>query len=119
MSQLTAWPATLLELANLSRQTDEMPTATLDALEAELGPCPLPPRGYTTAAGSSTRWIGPETTSRAWMITAAWDFTTDSHSIEVWLAEHQPPSYASLSPADALQLAADLAAAARVIASLA
>ncbi|MBT1001179.1 hypothetical protein KIH31_01075 [Paenarthrobacter sp. DKR-5] len=119
MTQITPWPATLLELAKIAKQREERPTATLAALETELGPCPMPPEGYTLAPGSSTRWVGPETTNRGWIITPVWDFTTNSHSIEVWMAGHQPPSYASLSPADALELVADLAAAARVIAALA
>lgn len=74
-----------------------------------------PPVGYVLAEGCADHWVGPEVMNRGWIITPAWNATTDTHSVELWAANHEPPNYANLSPADALQLAADLAATAAAV----
>jgi len=89
---------------------------TLPEFLEMLGPIPMPPAGYTSAKGGS-RWIGEDITRRGWIITPAWNATTNTHSIELWTANHEPPRYADLSTADALQLAADLTAVAQSISS--
>lgn len=75
-----------------------------------LAPIPMPPVGYTLAPKSSDRWIGTETMNRGWIITPVWNATTNTHSLEVWMADHKAPNYAELTPAEALTLAADLTA---------
>jgi hypothetical protein len=102
-------PATVREAGDMAHKLG----MTLSEFLQMLGPIPMPPVGYTLAPRSEDRWTGPETFNRGWIITPAWNATTDTHSIEVWMADHTPPQYANLSPADALQLAADLTAAAR------
>lgn len=78
-------------------------------------PWPTAPAGYTLAPKSETRWIGPETMARGYIITPVWDATTNTHSLDVWMADHKKPNYATLTPAEALQLAADLASTATAI----
>lgn len=107
----TKYPATVRELGAMAAKLGMKAPELLEMLS----PIPMPPAGYTLAPKSDTRWIGPETMSRGWIITPAWTWNSNggAHSIEVWMADHTPPRYANLSPADALQLAADLTAAAR------
>jgi hypothetical protein len=70
-----------------------------------LGPIPMPPAGYTLAPKCSDRWIGTEIINRRWILTPVWHSTTDSHSVDVWMADHEPPNYAQLSPTEAAELA--------------
>ena len=104
----TKYPATVREAGDMAPVGMKLS----EFLEM-LSPIPMPPAGYTLAKGSETRWIGAEIVKRRWIITPAWTSTTDTHSLELWMAEHRAPTYAQLSPSEALELAADLAAAAR------
>jgi hypothetical protein len=103
------------ELGNLAHEKGLNPSELLEQLERDLGPMPMPPADYTLAKGSETRWIGAEIVKRRWIITPAWTSTTDTHSLELWMAEHRAPTYAQLSPSEALELAADLTAAAQTV----
>lgn len=113
MQHTTKYPATFREFCNMAEERGITATRLLEVL----GPIPMPPAGYTLAKGSDRRWIGQELVSRRWIITPSWDGTTNAHSVEVWMADHKRPTYANLSPADAIQLAADLTAVAQAIAT--
>jgi hypothetical protein len=104
----TKYPLTVRELGQMA----EARGMTAPRLLEVLGPIPMPPEGYTLAPKSDTRWIGTETMNRGWIITPVWTWnsTGGTHSIEVWMADHEPPTYADITPAEALQLAADLTA---------
>ncbi|MFE4078525.1 hypothetical protein [Paenarthrobacter sp. YIM B13468] len=102
-------PATVRELGKMA---EEMNMTAAQLLEF-LGPWSEPPEGYTLDPHSDVRWLGPETYHQKWIITPVWNSTTDTHSFDIWLAEHQPPNYAQLSAEDALELAAALAAASK------
>jgi hypothetical protein len=109
------WPATVRELGDMAAQQGLNPSELLEQLERDLGPMPMPPADYTLAKGSETRWIGAEIVKRRWIITPSWDSTTNVHSLALWMADHKAPTYAQLSPSEALELAADLAAAAQAL----
>lgn len=111
----TKYPDTVRELGKMA---DEMGISPSELLQM-LGPIPMPPAGYTPAPKSDNRWIGPETMSRRWIITPAWTWssTGGAHSIELWMADHKRPTYANITPAEALHLAADLTAVASKIAA--
>lgn len=111
MNKTTKYPATVREAGDMAEKLGMKLSEFLEML----GPIPMPPAGYTLAPKSSEKWIGTETMNRGWIITPAWNATTNTHSLEFWVADHRAPSYANLSPADAFQLAADLTAAARAI----
>lgn len=113
MPNPTNWPATIRELGEMAAREDLDLGAMLDRLEAEAGPIPRPPAGYTLAPGCSDHWIGTEIINGRWIITPAWDSTTNRHTLEVWMADHQPPNYSALTPSAALELAASLLQAAR------
>jgi hypothetical protein len=99
----------------MAEQQGLNPSELLEQLERDLGPMPMPPADYTLAKGSETRWIGAEIVKRRWIITPSWDSTTNVHSLALWMADHKAPTYAQLSPSEALELAADLAAAAQAL----
>jgi hypothetical protein len=81
-----------------------------------LEPWPKPPAGYVLAEGTSDIWTGTDIVQRGWIITPSWNATTDRHSIELWTAKGSPDEVLShLTPAEAIQLAADLTTAARAI----
>lgn len=109
----TKYPVTVREAGDMAEKLG----MTLPSLLEMLGPIPMPPAGYTLAPKSDNRWIGPETMSRRWIITPAWTWDSNgaAHSIEVWMADHKRPTYANITPAEALQLAADLTAVASKI----
>ncbi|WP_258802778.1 hypothetical protein [Pseudarthrobacter sp. NS4] len=109
----TKYPATFREFAETAIELG----MTLPRLLEVLGPIPMPPAGYTLAPKSESRWIGTETIARGYIITPTWDYRTQKHSIEVWMAEHEAPDYAVLSPAEALRFAADLTAAVQAVAA--
>lgn len=113
MPHLTKWPATVREFGDMAAERGLGIVAMWDELEREFGPIPMPPAGYTLAHGSSDRWIGDEVINRRWIITPAWYASTDSHSIEVWMADHQAPTYGDLTPAEARELGAALIQAAQ------
>jgi hypothetical protein len=100
----TKYPATVRELGDMA---EELGMKASELLEM-LGPIPMPPAGYTLAPKSSDRWIGTEIINRRWILTPVWHSTTDSHSVDVWMADHMPPNYAELTPAEATELAAAL-----------
>ena len=125
-------PTTVRELGSLSERLDMKLPEVWDLLTDALGdkwwehgfgevtftvaeaPKPAaPPAGYVLAKGCADLWTGPETVKRGWIITLAWNSTTGLHTIELWTADHRPPTYSSLAPDDAVQLAADLIAAAQ------
>lgn len=108
MKQSLKAPATVRELGDMAEALGMTVPELLDLL----GPIPMPPAGFILAAKSSDRWTGPEIVRRGWIVTPVWNATTGRHSLEVWISDHVPPAYGNLSPADALQLAADLTAAA-------
>lgn len=107
MQQTTKRPATVRELGDMA---EKMNVTAVQLMEM-LSPWPMPPAGYVVDPSSDTRWLGPETFHRKWIITPVWNANTDTHSFDVWLAEHYAPTYANLTPDEAVQLAADLAAA--------
>lgn len=107
----TKYPVTVREAGSMAHALGMELSEFLEML----GPIPMPPAGYFLAEKSSDRWIGHEVVKRDWIITPTWNATTNTHSLELWMANHRPPTYANLSPADALQLAADLAGASRAI----
>ncbi|WP_104175521.1 hypothetical protein [Arthrobacter sp. Y81] len=111
----TKYPATVRELGDMAEKLGMKASELLEML----GPIPMPPAGYTLARRSGDRWTGPETFNRGWIITPAWNASTNTHSIELWAASHEPPSYANLTPDEALQLAADLTAVAKTVQALA
>lgn len=103
------YPATVKEACRMAAKL----RATLSEFLESIGPLPMPPADYTLAPGCSDRWIGPEVVSRRWIITPAWDATTDTHSLEVWMADHTPPTYGNLTPEEARELGAALIQAAQ------
>ena len=104
-------PATVREAGDMAQALG----MKLSELMGMLAPIPMPPAGYFLAEKSSDRWIGHEVVKRDWIITPIWNATTNTHSLELWTANHKPPTYANLSPDDALQLAADLTAVANAL----
>ena len=100
----TKYPATVREAADMAEKLGMQLSEFLQML----GPIPMPPTGYTLAPKSSHRWIGPEIINGRWILTPVWDATTASHSVDVWMADHEPPNYANLTPAEAIDLAAAL-----------
>jgi hypothetical protein len=111
----TKYPVTVRDAGDMA---EKLGITFVELLEM-LGPIPMPPAGYTLARGSDNRWIGTETIRLGWIITPVWTWSSSggAHSLELWMADHKQPTYSNLSPADALQLAADLAAAAKAIAA--
>jgi hypothetical protein len=120
-------PTTVPELCKLADELDKNPSEVCGLLEHALGMdwwerggeevtvdvSPQPPEGYVRAKGCTGHWINAEKQiiDRGWIITPAWDAATNRHTVELWTANHKPPKYANLSPADALRLASDLTAA--------
>jgi hypothetical protein len=100
----TKYPATVRELGDMAEKLGMLPSEVLELL----GPIPMPPAGYTLAPKSSQRWIGTEIINGRWILTPVWDATTASHSVDVWMADHEPPNYANLAPAEAADLATAL-----------
>lgn len=111
------WPMTMGGLIEDALRLGRTPSEHFAKLEKKLGPVPQSPAEYTLAEGSDFRWIGPEIMNRNWIITPAWTQTSTggTHSIEVWMADHERPTYANITPAEALQLAADLTAVATAL----
>lgn len=107
----TKYPATVREAGDMAHALGMKLPEFLEML----GPIPMPPAGYTLAPKSSDRWIGEEKMHRGWIITPAWSAATNTHSLEVWMADHKAPNYATLTPAEALTLAADLTAVAEAL----
>lgn len=107
------WPTTVVACAEDALRRGMKLSEYLEELEKRLGPVPMPPAGFQMDPHSDVRWLGPEVYHERWIITPVWNSTTGAHSLDVWLADHQPPNYADLSPEDALELAAALAAASR------
>lgn len=105
IDHLSDEPFTIPEIADLIATL----TRALDFV-AEESPSPTAPEGYSLAHGCSDHFVGAETMNRDWIITPAWNATTGAHSLELWAANHEAPNYATLAPAKALQLAADLIA---------
>jgi len=104
MNKTTKYPATIRDLGNMAEERG----MNIVELFEELGPIPMPPAGYTLAPKSSQRWIGTEIINGRWILTPAWDATTASHSVDVWMADHEPPNYANLTAAEATDLATAL-----------
>lgn len=113
-TKATNYPATVREAAKMAEKLG----MNMSALLEMLGPIPMPPTGYTLAPGCSDVWVGTETMNRGWIITPVWNAATNTHSVEVWMADHEAPTYADITPAEALQLAADLTAAAQAITAI-
>ncbi|WP_426986570.1 hypothetical protein [Pseudarthrobacter sp. Y6] len=95
MNSTIAMPATVRELIGAAQERGVQPS--------EL----LPPAGYTLAEGCSDYYIGTETKNDAWVVAAGWDAQIAAHRIEVWTVKDR-----NLSPAEALEMAAALTAAA-------
>lgn len=110
MLQTTKAPYTIREHAEVAVARGQLLSEYLTTITV-----PVPPAGYTLAHGSQRKWIGPEIVKRRWILTPAWDGVTDRHSFELWMADHQPPHYGSLTAGEALELAADLTAAAEAL----
>ncbi|MET4618679.1 hypothetical protein ABIE18_000102 [Arthrobacter sp. 2762] len=104
------WFLTVREGAELAYGLGVTLTDLMAELEKRLGPIPMPPAGFSPDPHSDTRWLGPESTHRKWIITPVWNAATDTHSFDVRLADHQAPNYAALSASDALELTEALAA---------
>lgn len=113
MNNTTKYPATVRDLAGMA---EKLGMSAAELLEM-LGPIPMPPEGYTLAHKSDTRWIGQEIFKSRYIITPAWTWNSAGgfHSIELWMADHEAPSYATLTSDEALQLAADLTAVANAL----
>lgn len=109
----TKYPVTVRELGQMAEERGMEVSRLLEVL----GPIPMPPEGYTLAHKSDSRWIGEEIVKGRYIITPAWTWNSAGgfHSIELWMADHEAPDYAVLTPVDALQLAADLAAVAKAL----
>ncbi|QHK18821.1 hypothetical protein GU243_02435 [Pseudarthrobacter psychrotolerans] len=107
MNKTTNWPATVRELGEMAANKDLDASAMLAELEAQFGPCPMPPTGYTLESAKSGRWIGTETMNRSWILTPGWKFDT-GHCIDVWTVD-----YRDLTPTEALQLGTALIQAAQ------
>lgn len=97
-------PYTMRDLVHWASEND------MDVLQALdfFAPWPTRPEGYTLPAKSDHRWIGPEIYHSRFIVTPVWDARTDTHSIDVWLADHKRPNYSNLTPAEAADLAAAL-----------
>ncbi|WP_248760238.1 hypothetical protein [Pseudarthrobacter sp. SSS035] len=88
-------------------------TFTFSSAVAAPPQAPTPPSGYVRSKKGSERWIGDDIVKGPWIVTPVWNAATNTHTIELWMANHKRPRYAQLSPADAYDLAADLIAAAK------
>lgn len=119
MNKTINYPVTFRDLVQDAMKLGRSPSEHLAKLEKKLGPIPRPPAGYTLAEDSDDRWIGGEIMNRNWIITSAWTWnsTGGAHSLELWMANNKPPTYAHLSLAEAFDLAGDLITAARAIGS--
>lgn len=69
-----------------------------------------PPKGYSKVKECADLWVGTESMDRGWIVTPAWNSTTDRHTLEVWT-----PKYCHLTPAETRQLAQVLLAAADAV----
>lgn len=114
MNTQTTKPLSALTVREFGDMAYELGITFVELLDA-VGPIPTPPAGYTLAPKSESRWIGTETMARGWIITPVWDATTNTHSLDLWAANHEPPNYATMTLAEARQLAADLMAAAETL----
>ena len=103
-TQTTKYPATVRELGDMAEALGMLPSELLEML----GPIPMPPAGYILAPKSSHRWIGTEIIHGRFIVTPVWDATTNTHSVDVWMADHERPNYSNLAPAEATDLAAAL-----------
>ncbi len=103
-TQTTKRPYTLRELGEWASDRN------MDILQALdfFAPWPTAPAGYTLPRNSEYRWIGPEIIHGRFILTPVWNAMTDTHSVDVWLADHTRPNYSSLTPAEAADLAAAL-----------
>jgi len=97
-------PYTMRELGDWASNNGK---EILEALDF-WAPWPTKPEGYMLARKSDHRWIGPEIVHGRFIVTPVWDARTDTHSVDVWMADHQPPNYSNLTPAEAADLAAAL-----------
>lgn len=97
-------PATVRELGEWCEQNEK---TILEGLEF-FSPWPAAPDGYTVDPKSDDRWLGPEQYHEKWIITPVWNATRDTHSFDVWLADHQPPHHTEISPEQALELSQTL-----------
>lgn len=97
-------PYTMRELGEWASDND------MDILQALdfFTPWPTRPEGYTLPKKSEYRWTGHEVIHGRFILTPVWDARTDTHSVDVWMADHQPPNYANLTPAEATDLATAL-----------
>ncbi|MET3718332.1 hypothetical protein [Arthrobacter sp. UYEF21] len=100
-------PATVRELGQMAEARGMKASELLEELAAQL-PTPQPPAGYTLAEGCSDYYVGTETKTDAWVVAAGWDADTATHQIEAWTVKDQ-----NLTPAQALEMAAALTAAAK------
>lgn len=111
MNHSTKAPTTVREAID---RAHELGMSLSEFLEL-MPPVPMPPTGYVLEKGPGTRWTGPEIINRGWIITPAWtwDGVAEHHTLELWTAKE--PGYAGshMAPAEALQLATDLIAAAQ------
>lgn len=103
------WPATVRELGDLAEQRGMTATELLEEMAEQLGPMPMPPAGFTLAKGCADLWIGTDAIHPQYMITPAWNAATDRRTVELWTAKGTKDEvYTSLTPLEAIQLAADL-----------
>ena len=107
MNATLTMPATVRELGDMAEQRGMSATDLLTELASAL-PAPQPPAGYTLAEGCSDYYVGTETRTEAWVVVPGWDAAAGAHRVEAW-----PTNDRNLTPAEALELAAALTAAAK------
>jgi hypothetical protein len=103
-TKTTKYPPTVRALGDMAEKLGMTAVELLDLL----GPIPMPPAGYALAPKSSHRWAGTEIIHGRFIVTPIWEATTGSHSVDVWMADHERPNYSNLTPAEAADLAAAL-----------
>lgn len=106
MTHTINWNMTVVEAANLAIQQGYGTFA--EWIGDHSDSWPKRPEGYTLPRRSEYRWVGPEIVHSRFILTPVWDARTDTHSVDVWMADHQPPNYANLSPSESTELATAL-----------
>lgn len=106
----TLYPATVRELAEMAEARG---VKAADLLQ-ELEPFPEVPAGYVLAEGIDGLYLGREIEAAGVVIVPAWNYRTQERYFELWTGKGtDDEAMVHLSPVDAVQVAASLAAAAR------
>ncbi|MDE8668006.1 hypothetical protein PY310_05335 [Pseudarthrobacter sp. H3Y2-7] len=109
MTTTTLYPATVRELAEMAHDRGVLPSELL----VELEPFPEVPAGYVLSEGVDGLYLGREVEAAGVVIIPAWNYRTQEHYVELWTGKGTgDEAMVILSNVDALQVAANLAAAA-------